>query len=341
VDLICSQPPARQPGLQLLTVIASSPRHWSGLLLDGTVFRLAAQLAPAVQEQPELQQQLLEVLQLAMSKAQASNDAVRLCADEELLARAIGALCEFHSLSCQVPQLLLTMLMVDKSAAVRQALLSSGALDYILQLRQHGAHADASCNEAALLLFDMLLSCELQGSRATAIVMGQKAVEAGAFAAWWQQLQSAAYPAAAIQDAMALVMLAYPQAANCVAPDGVLPLLLWLLRYALSGPVAQAAAGFDPGYAWFLDNQLSTKQQLLATMVRTLMSSAITVNVEQRMSRMLIPTSAVGAPSAWHGGRPREGPIPLCDVGRACGSGSMEASLHWMLQCESCQLAGC
>jgi hypothetical protein len=279
VDLICSHPPAAQPGLQLLTVIATSPQHWSKLSMDAMVFRLAAQLAPAVQEQPELQQQLLELVQQVVSQALRSDRVVKLCADEQLLMRALRPLCGATALAPPVLQLLLDMLAVDNSAAVRRAMVSSGALDCILQSAlqsdQDAEPAGSSCGEATLQLFVELLSSELrsgEGGRTAAELMAQKAVEAGALAAWLQQLRSPAEPPEqAVQEAVALVVLAHPQAVEAVAQDSVVPLLLQTLRYALAGPAAaQDAPGFDPDGSWFMDNQLSRQQQLLATKVRTL-----------------------------------------------------------------------
>jgi hypothetical protein len=277
LDLICSHPPATQPGLKLLTVIASSPKHWGSLLEDAAVFRVAAELAPGIQQQPEVQQQLLELIQQVVSQALRGCDqtSASLGTDEELMGRAIRMLCNACSLSSPVPQLLLDMLTVDNSAAVRQAMISSGALDCILQNLQHDAGAAASCNTASLQLLVALLGSELQGNtpqgsstegNTVADFVGQRAVEAGAFAGWIQQLQSSAEPSAAVLEAVALVMRACPTAVESVAQDGVLSQLLWLLWYAFSIPEAKHGTA---AFYWLHKVNIPKERRLLINAVRT------------------------------------------------------------------------
>jgi hypothetical protein len=281
LDLICAHPPARQPGLQLLTLVAGSSRHWRALLQDAAVLQLPVGLGgSAVAEQPGLRQQVLQLFQALGEQAATSRTAppsFELCTDEELMGQRICMACQGPggSIAAALPELLLAMLATENTPAVRRVLLEAGVLGYILaRVQQDYARWEASSGPA-VKLFNLLLSSELEAGgkdpSEAAVTMGRRAVEGGAFSTWLQHLQSTMLPAAAVvQEAVALVMTAYPaHVTEASDREGLLPVLLWLLCHALVGAATGEGAELGPEGTWLQDCQLPRQQQLLARTVRT------------------------------------------------------------------------
>jgi hypothetical protein len=295
VELIFSHPPARQPALDLLSLAASSPRHWPALLKDATYLRAAAAIcssaaacsppSPVEQSERHVERQLAQVMRLPTLLAEHSLREhaagllrlapVELCTDEAVISDAFHTIIQ---LGCQlggpwdVSTLLMSSLELDSSPTMTRAMLSAGVLDYILGQLQPGA-ASSSDTSRALHVLDMLLAGELQrpGRKEAEAAIGGAVVESGVFGNLVQQyiIGGCAQPATATaQRVVAGVVQSYAAALDTLSGNDLLQLLLWLLPYTLAGEAVQDDdEPIDPEGCWFQHGTASKEKQAVISLV--------------------------------------------------------------------------